>query len=108
MSRRPVVEFRTLRGPTKTQDALRKRAAGEAALIVVKALDGATAGRDAEFVMLVERLLVRTMATRMARDTGVARAQGVLAGAAADVSPAFTPASPAASPAALALFKEPA
>lgn len=107
MKRRFVVETPTLRGPTKAADILRKRAAGEVSLVVVKALDAAVEGRDAEFCMLVERLLVITLATRMTRGTDAARAQGVLARASAEASPAYVPTTRKDSPLALAHFKEP-
>lgn len=96
-----------VRGP----EALRARARRQAARVMADrflgALIAATDGKSPDFVIEVCRACIRTL-SRVIEDRGDAtRARGVLAGAEADLAPAWIGASKATRADADALFAEP-
>lgn len=86
-----TMETRKLRGPSDQVDRARRAAAKEIAQRFVTAFVVALAGKHPEVVIEAARWIIRAM-SRLIEDKGDAgRAQGILAGAAADISPAYQP-----------------
>lgn len=88
---RATVEHRRLRGHTELKDRARKAAANNRALTFTRALVHSLEGQDPELVIEVCRVLIRCLSRIVETKGDIGRAQGVLAGAATDLSPAFRP-----------------
>jgi hypothetical protein len=91
MKRRPVIAPANRRGPTALKEQLRRKAAVEVAVAMIRRLDAELAERDPEFAMSVHRAVIRGLTDRMATAHSAARAVGVLAGAQAAIVPSFDP-----------------
>lgn len=89
--RKPVVTKHRLRGPSEIKERMRKAAAHGYASRFVGALQVALAGQSSELVIEVCRVLIRGLSRIVETNGDIGRAQGVLAGAATDLSPAYRP-----------------
>lgn len=87
----PIVTKHRLRGPSEVKDRMRKAAARDYASRFVAALQVALDGQSSELVIEVCRVLIRGLSRIVETNGDIGRAQGVLAGAATDLSPAYRP-----------------
>jgi len=87
----PRFESQRIRGPAERKaKMLREVAAGYADRFIL-ALRTVLKGKDRELVIEVCRALIRRLSRVVEERGDIGRAHGVLAGAATDLSPAFTP-----------------
>ncbi len=86
---RPPVEIRRARTPQQAKDRMRRHAADACARAALERLDADLQGRGPEFALEVERALVRRLTPRMADRASEGRCVGILAGAMAEIAPAY-------------------
>lgn len=89
--KRPVVTKQRLRGPSEVKELLQRQAADGYVERFINALKWALKGKDAELIIRVCRGLIRHLSRIVETNGDIGRAQGVLAGAATDLSPAYRP-----------------
>lgn len=88
---RVPVEHRRARGPSELKDRQRRAAATRRAHAFVASLLGSLKGQDRELIIEVCRVLIRCLSRVVETNGDIGRAQGILAGAATDLSPAYQP-----------------
>lgn len=88
---RATVTKRRLRGHAELKEQRRKEAALGWAGRFERALTVALEGQHHELVIEVCRILIRRLSRIVEANGDIGRAQGILAGAQADISPAYQP-----------------
>lgn len=83
------VDYRRHRGSTAVRERAKRDAAKDCARGLVNAFQAAMAGRRADFIIEVARWVIRALSKIVEAEGDIGRAQGVLAGAAADIAPAW-------------------
>jgi hypothetical protein len=89
--KKPVVTKRRLRGHAELAEQRRKEAALGWASRFERALKAALEGQHRELIIEVCRILIRRLSRIVETNGDIGRAQGILAGAATDLSPAYRP-----------------
>lgn len=89
--RKPIVTKHRLRGPSELHEQRRKAAAEAWAAKFERVFRRTLEGHHNELVIEVCRLLIRRLSRIVEAKGDLGRAQGVLAGAATDLSPAYRP-----------------
>lgn len=103
---RPIIEKRRLRGPSELRDRAVRREAQRLGQRFVVAFSTAMAGKHPDFVIEAARWVIRAMSKVVEARGDIGRAHGVLAGAQAHLTPAWTAEGSADRAAAEALFAE--